>query len=307
MISSQIRKKFEEKFPGIKFDEPLADKTYIKIGGPAEIYFEPNTKQDLEDAVLLAIQSDVPFFMLGRGCNIVFTDEGFHGLVIRPLLTKVEMKSENTIYAEAGVTLLDIVFFSHRNNLIGLEDLSGIPSSLGGAIYGNAGAGKDEIGDFVESAEVLEIDKESNAVIKKTLSHKDLKFEYRHSILKDIKNTIILSAILRLEKGDVETAKNEIEAHFDARSKAQPLSYPSAGCAFKNPPGESAGMLIEKAGLKGTQVGSMQISKKHGNFIVNLGGGTYKEYKELVELAQKTIKEKYDIDLEMEHIVVSAH
>lgn len=306
MISENTKKLFQEAFPGIKTNESLAEKTYIKIGGPAELYLESGSEEEIIRALELAIQNNIPFFMLGRGCNIVFTDEGFHGIVIRPILTKTELIEENKIEAGAGATLLDLVFFSHRNGLVGLEDLSGIPSSLGGAIYGNAGAGQDEIGDFIESASIAIVNKENRTVTKKTFLKEDLKFEYRHSVLKEIKNGIILSAILKLEKGDTQTAKDEIEAHFDARSKAQPLSYPSAGCAFKNPPGESAGKLIEQAGIKGKQIGSMQISEKHGNFIVNLGGGTYKEYKELVEFTKKTIKEKFGIDLEMEHIVVDA-
>jgi UDP-N-acetylmuramate dehydrogenase len=304
MISEEIKKEFKGAFQHIYLDEPLAEKTYIKIGGPAELYVEVHSEEELESALQKAIKHQIPFFILGRGCNIVFTDEGFHGLVIRPILTDITMTSETEILVGVGATLLDVVFFSHRNGLIGLEDLSGIPSSVGGAIYGNAGAGKKEIGDFVSSATVLEIDHENKKIEKRILSKEELGFAYRHSALKNMKDVVILSAKMQLEKGDTKHAKNEIEAHFDARAHAQPLSYPSAGCVFKNPPGESAGMLIQEAGLKGTRVGDMQISEKHGNFIINLGKGTFKEYQELVSLAQKTIHEKYNLNLEMEHIVV---
>lgn len=289
---------------GVRENVHLKEVTYIKLGGPARVLVDISNAEEVEDVIQFALNEDIPFFILGRGCNIVFTDEGFDGIVIRPELNQNECIDEERVVAGAGVTLLDIIFVGHRCGLVGMEALSGIPSSLGGALFGNAGAGGSEIGDFVVSVDLLEYDIEQKKVQMKTLTHDELDFKYRDSCIKKRKNALILSAVLQLKKGDVAAAKDEIEAHMNTRSKAQPLAYPSAGCVFKNPPGESAGLLIQKAGLKGLKIGDMMISDKHGNFILNTNKGTFDQYRQLVEHIKKTVLDKFGIELEEEHIIV---
>lgn len=293
-------------FPHAEENKPLSELTYIKLGGPARIYLELKSREQVQKFMEYALQEELNFFILGKGCNVIFKDKGYNGVVIRILLGKIECIDEGKLYAEAGVTLLDAVFAGHRCGFTGMEDLSGIPSSIGGAIFGNAGAGKAEMGDFVESIDVFEFDKKSKTTETKTLSHEELEFEYRESALKKKRNTIILSAVLHLNQGDPVPAKDGIEEKMESRSKAQPLMYPSAGCVFKNPPGESAGRLIQLAGLNGTRRGGMMISEKHGNFIVNNDKGTYAEYLELMDLAKAEVKKQFGIELEAEHIVVES-
>ncbi len=294
-----------EHFKNSVENKALSELTYIKLGGPARIYVELQEKEKVQELIQYALNEDIPFFILGKGCNVVFTDEGYNGIIIRTELGVVNCIEDNQIYAEAGVTLLDIIFVGHRCGLIGMENLSGVPSSLGGALFGNAGAGGSEISDFVKSIEVLVFNRENKTTTVRTMSVEEMHFEYRGSDVKTHRRSIILSATLQLTQGNPASAKDTIENHMDARSKAQPLAYPSAGCVFKNPPGQSAGKLIQDAGLNGTRIGGMMISEKHGNFILNNDEGTFKDYIQLVELAKKTVKETFSIELELEHIIIN--
>jgi UDP-N-acetylmuramate dehydrogenase len=295
---------------------PLKEYTTFKIGGPARYFFVAKNKEDLKNAIFWAKKKKLPFFILGGGSNVLFSDNGFKGLVIK--LQNTQYKIRNTkIVAEAGVPLQKLVLETAKRGLSGLENLAGIPGTLGGGIWGNAGAFGREIGDLVEEVKVLDVG--SSKLEVKRLKNKDCKFGYRDSIFKRKKNLIILEATLRLKRGKRKEIEEKIKEFLKLRKEKQPLEFPSAGSVFKNVPIEKvpkeirekfkekikdgflpAGVLIEAAGLKGFQIGGAKISEKHANFIVNVGEAKANDVKELIEKIKKEVKKKFKIQLEEE-------
>ena len=290
----------QKLLPGLKKNVSLKNYTTFKIGGPAKYFFEAKKKEDLIGAVITAKKFKLPFFILGGGSNILVSDEGFKGLVIKCQMSNVKCQNQNsklkTIYAESGVRLSNLVQFSLEKSLAGLEWAVGIPGMVGGAILGNAGAFGRSMKDVIQKVEVFDTKTGKVKIFKK----KDCQFDYRNSIFKEKKNLIILSATLQLKKGNKLKIEKRIKEYLNYRKETQPLNLPSAGSIFKNPKGFSAGELIEGCGLKGKRIGNVKISEKHANFIVNLGGGKAKDVKKLINLAKKKIKEKFGITLEEE-------
>jgi UDP-N-acetylmuramate dehydrogenase len=294
----------------------LKDCTTFKIGGPARYFFVAKNKEDLKNAILWAKKKKLPFFILGGGSNVLFSDKGFNGLVIK--MQNTQYKIRNTkIVAEGGVSLQKLVLESVKRGLSGLENLAGIPGTLGGAIWGNAGAFGREIGDLVEEVKILQIANGKLQIVN--FKKEDCKFGYRESIFKRKENWIILEAILRLKKGKKKEIEEKIKEILRLRKEKQPLEFPSAGSVFKNVPIKkvpkeirekfkekikdgflSAGVLIEAAELKGFQIGGAKISEKHANFIVNVGKAKASDVKELIEKIKKEVKKKFKIQLEEE-------
>jgi UDP-N-acetylmuramate dehydrogenase len=294
----------------------LKDYTTFKIGGPARYFFVAKNKEDWKNAILWAKKKRLPFFILGGGSNVLFSDKGFNGLVIK--MQNTQYKIRNTkIVAEAGVPLQKLVLEAAKKGLSGLENLAGIPGTLGGAIWGNAGAFGREIGDLVEEVKILQIANGKLQIVN--FKKEDCKFGYRESIFKRKENWIILEAILRLKKGKKKEIEEKIKEILRLRKEKQPLEFPSAGSVFKNVPIEKvskrirekfrekikdgflpAGVLIEAAGLKGFQIGGAKISEKHANFIVNVGKAKASDVKELIEKIKKEVKKKFKIQLEEE-------
>ena len=278
-------------------DSPLKDKTSYKIGGPARWYAEPRSIGELEEALDRARTLDLPFLVLGKGSNILISDRGWPGLAVNlsASLTAIEWK-ENEVTAEGGAPLEAVVRESVRRGLQGLEELSGIPGTVGGAVVMNAGAFSTSIADTLHEAVVL--DQDNNQTI--TLNTRELEFGYRTSALQKSR-AIVLSARFRLRPWaappDLEDSRRTA---LEKRKAMQPLDLPSCGSVFKRPPGNFAGALIEKAGLKGFRFGNIGISPKHANFFVNLGGGTAAEVRHLIVLAQKRVCEQSGILLEPE-------
>jgi UDP-N-acetylmuramate dehydrogenase len=301
----------------IKEKIPLKEYTTFKIGGPARYFFVAKNKEDLKNAILWTKKKKLPFFILGAGSNVLFSDKGFKGLIIK--MQNLKCKIKNTkIIAEAGVPLQKVVLKLAKKELSGLENLAGIPGTLGGAIWGNAGAFGREIGDVVKEVEILRINGLTSWRIEK-LKNKDCKFGYRDSIFKRKKNWIILEATLRLKRGKRKEIEEKIKEILKLRKEKQPLEFPSAGSVFKNVPIEKvskrirekfkekikdgflpAGVLIEAAKLKGFQIGGAKISEKNANFIVNVGNAKASDVKELMEKIKKEIKKKFKIQLEEE-------
>jgi UDP-N-acetylmuramate dehydrogenase len=294
----------------------LRDYTTFKIGGPARYFFVAKSREDLKNAILWAKKKKLPFFILGGGSNVLFSDKGFKGLIIKMQNSKCKIKNTK-IVAEAGVPLQKLVLETAKKGLSGLENLAGIPGTLGGAIWGNAGAFGREIGDLVEEVKVLDVG--SSKLEVKRLKNKDCKFGYRESIFKRRKNWIILEATLKLKKGKRKEIEEKIKEILRLRKEKQPLEFPSAGSVFKNVPIKKvskrirerfrekikdgflpAGVLIEAAGLKGFQIGGAKISEKHANFIVNVGEAKASDVKELIEKIKKEVKKKFKIQLEEE-------
>jgi len=310
--------KFKKLLPGLKKNVSLKNYTTFKIGGPAKYFFETKNKKDLIKAILVAKSKKLPFFILGGGSNILVSDKGYKGLIIKIKNQKSKIKNTNQkskiIETESDALLSQIVALALKNSLTGLEWAIGIPGTVGGAIYGNAGAFKKSMKDITKTVTVLEIKNQKSNI--KNLRNKDCKFCYRNSIFKQKKNLIILSATLQLKKGNKLKIEKRIKEYLNYRKETQPLNFPSAGSVFKNPKNFSAGelgeedkssslsfaaaRLIEECGLKGKRIGNVKISEKHANFIVNLGGGKAKDVKKLINLAKKKVKEKFGITLEEE-------
>ncbi len=300
----------------IKGEVPLKDHTIFKIGGPARYFFVAQNEKDLKNAILWGKKKKIPFFVLGGGSNVLFSDEGFRGLVIKLRNTQYEIRNTK-ITAEAGVPLQKLVFETAKKGLSGLENLAGIPGTLGGAIWGNAGAFEREIGDLVEEVKILKIENCKLQIAK--LKKKDCKFGYRDSIFKKRKNWIILEATLKLKKGKRKEIEKKIKEILKLRKEKQPLEFPCAGSVFKNVLIETvprkiqekfkekikngflpAGVLIEAAELKGYQIGGAKISEKHANFIVNIGNAKANDVMQLIEKIKKEVKKKFRVQLEEE-------
>ncbi|MBI5184237.1 MAG: UDP-N-acetylmuramate dehydrogenase [Nitrospinae bacterium] len=282
-----------------KANEPLAPYTSFKVGGKADLMLWAEDDGQLRRSLEFAGEKGLPARVIGRGSNILVSDQGIRGVVIlldgnyrkKTLLKNGEKSKE--IEAGAGVVLSGLAAFALKHGLTGMECLAGIPGTLGGALLMNAGAGGREIASLVESVRVM--DMEGRA---RNLSREEIKFGYRWSSLRDM--GIILGAKLKLAAGEAGEILKKMKEHLQWRKNSQPLEFPSAGSVFKNPPGDCAGRLIESAGLKGTRAGGAEISRKHANFIVNTGGARASDIQELIDMARKKVMEKFGINLELE-------
>jgi UDP-N-acetylmuramate dehydrogenase len=290
MVSLSDMKQFFRGY--IAINEPMAKYTSMRVGGPADYYLEPADKLDLVEIIRYFQRNNFPYLMLGRGSNLLFSDVGLRGAAINleACLSTVRLEGDLVI-AEAGVHMAKFVDFSIQKSLAGVEMLAGIPGSVGGAIVMNAGAHGGEISDHLIEVEVLR-----NGEIQ-IVKREDAHFAYRQSGFAD---DIVLSASFRLPKGDKEELMARRREMILKRNVTQPLSLPNSGSMFKNPPGNHAAKLIEQAGLKGKRVGNAQISAKHANFIVNLGGAKASDILTLVDLARRTVYQNAGVLLELE-------
>jgi UDP-N-acetylmuramate dehydrogenase len=297
---------------------PLKDYTSYKIGGPARYFVEAENVAEIKEALDFWKKENCPLIILGGGNNILFSDKGFSGLVLKISLKSMEAQ-DIEIRASSGVKFSDVVDVAAENSLRGLEWAGGLPGTVGGAVFGNAGAFGGEMKDSVVEVKSIDI-RDPYVVI--TRSNSQCAFGYRTSIFKQIKNEIILEIVLRLEKGDKEGVAKLIKKHIAYRINKQPLDYPSAGSVFKNIkledvpekirgefqevvktdpfPVVPVAYLLSEAGLKGSRSGGAMISEKHPNFIINTGGAFASDVLNLIELAKKTVREKFGIDLEEE-------
>jgi len=282
----------------MKFQEniPLKKYTTFKIGGPAKYFFTAKNKLDLLKAVQEAKIRQLPLFVLGKGSNLLVSDKGYRGLVINVRCQKISVK-KNIVYVEAGVTLGRLASLALENKLSGLEWVAGIPGTVGGAIFGNAGAFGGSMRDIIELVEVF--DTESNIV--KEVKNKECHFGYRQSFFKKNRHLIILSCKIKLKKGDRHDIKKEMRECLDYRATHQPQN-PSAGSVFVNPKRYSARELIDICGLRGRIIGGAQISNIHSNFIINLGKATAQDVLSLIKLIKKMVNKKFKVKLEEEII-----
>lgn len=285
--------------PSLQKNISLRDYTTFKIGGLAKYFLVAKTKKEIIKALKVARRAKVPVFILGGGSNVLVADKGFEGLVIKIQNSKFKIQNQNSkfkVYCEAGMPLTKLALETAKIGASGLEWAVGIPGTIGGAIYGNAGAFGKSMADVVKEVEVFDLKK----LDLKTFKKKDCLFDYRDSVFKKKKNFVILSAILILGKERKKVIEKKIKEFLDYRKKTQPLNFPSAGSIFKNPKNFPAGFLIEKCGLKGKKLGGVEISRKHANFIINLGNGKAEEVRKLIALMKKKVKEKFKIALKEE-------
>jgi UDP-N-acetylmuramate dehydrogenase len=284
-------------------NEILAPYTSIQIGGPADVLIFPEDIRDIQ--TILKNKGSQPLFTLGEGTNLLVGDRGIRGVVIslkdcfkeikRPLFFRKETGNRRAVIkAGAGVKMSYLAKYAARYSLTGIEQLVGIPGSLGGAVIMNAGAEGTDMSQVLRSVTRITPDGEIQ-----TLKREELTFEYRKTIFPDGEG-IIIEAELELEEGDRPEIQNAMDKHLSRRSQTQPLTIPNSGSVFKNPDGDKAGRLIESLGLKGLSVGNAGVSLKHANFIVNKGGATANEVTRLIGHVQKEIKDKTGIELQTE-------
>lgn len=276
-------------------NEMMSDHTTFKVGGPAKYFVVPYRAEDIRKYILAAEEYKVPYYVIGNGSNLLVSDKGYDGMIIMlgRDLGNITVSGDR-ITAEAGTSLARLFNTARRHSLSGLEFAAGIPGTLGGACYMNAGAYGGEMKDVL--TKVVTIDRQGN-----THEYKQggMELSYRNSIFIR-KQEIILSAEMKLCKGDAEEMTQKVNDLLAKRKEKQPLEYPSAGSTFKRPEGYFAAKLIDDAGLKGYTVGGAQVSDKHAGFVINRGGATASDIKQLVDYIQKTVKEKFNVSLECE-------
>lgn len=275
-------------------DQPLATYTWMKIGGPAQFLVRPRNVDELREVVRTCHDEQIPIRVLGAGSNVLVRDEGVSGAVLQLVDDSFgEVSIEGpTVRVGAGALLSRLISESVKAELAGLETLSGIPGTVGGAVRGNAGGRAGDIGQFVDSITVMNAKGEIA-----TRNGDELWFGYRES---NIDELMILDATLKLQQGDSEEITRRMRKLWIMKKATQPLSFQSAGCIFKNPRGLSAGALIEQAGLKGIRVGAAEISDRHANFIVTHPGTKSDDVLRLIDLIRSKVSEQFGVDLELE-------
>jgi len=278
------------------FDEPMAGHTTFGIGGSAGCLVYPDNREELSELLKYANKENIPALFTGSGSNILVWDEGFDGFVIslRKTFKKLIITGRYQIIAESGVMLGTLVKEAIRYNIGGLESLIGVPGTLGGALIMNAGAFGSEISNFFHEAQTMTLDGHM-----RTYTKNDVNFSYRHSTFPE--DEMLIEATFNCHKGVPGQIHEDRKNASQGRKSKQPLKYRSAGSIFKNPSDKlAAGYLIDKAGLKGTQKGGACISKKHANFIINLGEATAEDVFYLIRLAKQKVSKEFDINLELE-------
>lgn len=279
----------------------LSKYTTYRVGGIALAMVYPKSVKKLISLVKLLTGSKIKYKVIGNGSNLLFSDKNFDGVIIKLTeLTNIEFLSYNKIRVEAGYSLPKLSLLVAKKGLAGLEFASGIPGTVGGAIFMNAGAYKSDMGYIVQSVRVLTPDCK---II--TFENREMDFHYRSSFLQKHPEYICLDAVIKLKKGDKELLDEVIKERRARRIESQPLEYPSAGSVFRNPEGNFAGKLIEDLGLKGYRIGGAMVSEKHANFIINYDNATSADIKNLIDYVHDRVMDEYNIDLKIEQEFVN--
>lgn len=284
------------KYPAmdIKLNEPLSQYSYTKVGGKADALVFPQTKQEVQQMIEWVDTNQVPLTILGNLSNLIVMDGGIRGVVmILTRMNQIQVEGE-TVIADAGASLIETTQVARDHHLTGLEFACGIPGSVGGAIFMNAGAYGGEIKDLP-----LEIETLTRTGEFRTYSTQTAQFGYRHSIFQD-NHEVVLQVKFQLEPGEIDLIQSEMDRLTELRTSKQPLELPSCGSVFKRPEGHFTGKLIQDAGLQGYRIGGAEISKKHAGFIVNVDHATATDYIELIQFIQHRIWELYQVQLEPE-------
>lgn len=282
----------------IKMNEPLKNYTYTKTGGNADIYITPIKYSEIQKTIQYANENNITVTFLGNGSNIIIRDGGIRGIVISLLgLTDVQVEYD-TIIASSGAAIIDVSRIARDHHLTGLEFACGIPGSVGGAVYMNAGAYGGEVKDVIESATVVD---HHGEIL--TLTNEALALDYRTSIIQS-EHYVVLEATFKLQRGDINLIQSQMDILTERREDKQPLEYPSCGSVFRRPIGHFAGQLIQEAGLQGYRMGGVEVSKKHAGFIVNVDNGTATDYEEMIAYVQKVVLENSGIELQPEVRVI---
>ncbi|MDQ0972783.1 UDP-N-acetylmuramate dehydrogenase [Neobacillus niacini] len=280
----------------VKRNERLSQHTTMKIGGPADIFIEPASLENIQKVMTFLKEREIPWRAIGRGSNLLVSDKGIEGVVIKlgSGLDHLTI-SDSKITVGGGHSLVSLSTLISKKGLSGLEFASGIPGSVGGAVYMNAGAHGSDISKILTKAHILFDDGSME-----WLSNDEMEFTYRTSVLQKKRPGIVLEAEFQLTKGDKTAIVSQMQKNKDYRKETQPWNFPCAGSIFRNPLPNYAGKLIEDAGLKGFQMGGAKISEMHGNFIVNAGNATAKDVLDLIQYIKDTILNLYGIKMETE-------
>ena len=292
----EILMQIKEELAGIEilFNEPLKQYTYTKVGGAADYLAFPRNQYELKRIVTFANAQDIPWMVLGNSSNIIVRDSGIEGFVIMFDHFHDVRVNGYVIEAEAGAKLIDVTHVARYHSLTGFEFACGIPGSIGGAVYMNAGAYGGEIAHILQSCKVLTPEGEI-----KTLTVEELAFGYRHSKIQET-GDVVISAKFALAPGNYDQIDQEMARMTHLRELKQPLEYPSCGSVFKRPVGYFAGQLISEAGLKGHRIGGVEVSEKHAGFMINVDHGTAKDYEDLIAHVIATVEKSAGVTLERE-------
>uniref|UniRef100_UPI00403F71BE UDP-N-acetylmuramate dehydrogenase n=1 Tax=Paenibacillus sp. FSL k6-2145 TaxID=2976834 RepID=UPI00403F71BE len=298
MQGEKIMNIFEHQIPleKVKFNEPLKNHTFIKIGGNADILIHPTTIDEITKIVEIANLHQLPLTVIGKGSNVIIKDGGIRGVTISLSHFDQIKVNEDSMIAQSGVDIIDVSRLALEHSLTGLEFACGIPGSTGGALYMNAGAYGGQIADVVERATVITKD---GAVLE--IPREEMKFGYRNSLFK-MDHYIILEAEFGLKKGNKEDIASKMKELTFLRESKQPLEFPSCGSVFKRPEGHFAGKLIQDCNLQGTRIGGAEISMKHAGFIVNVDHATAQDYMDLIQFIQQKVYDTFQVELETEVI-----
>ena len=278
----------------IKINELMKEHVNFKVGGPADILLIPSKAEQIIESIKICKDNNIPYFVIGNGSNLLVKDGGIRGVVIKLTgLTNLEV-NETEIKADCGVMLKNLSDKALENSLTGLEFACGIPGTVGGAVFMNAGAYDGEIKNIIKEAQVIT---SSGEIV--TMSKDELELGYRTSkVMKD--NLIVISATFKLEKGNKKEIKDKIDDLTQRREEKQPLEYPSAGSTFKRPEGHFAGKLIQDSGLKGYSIGGAAVSSKHSGFVINKGNATAKDILDLIAYIKKEVNKQFGVELHPE-------
>ena len=292
----EIVKQIKEELAGIEilFNEPLKQYTYTKVGGAADYLAFPRNQYELKRIVTFANAQEIPWMVLGNSSNIIVRDSGIEGFVIMFNHFHDIRVNGYVIEAEAGAKLIDVTHVARYHSLTGFEFACGIPGSIGGAVYMNAGAYGGEIAHILQSCKVLTPEGEI-----KTLTAEELAFGYRHSKIQET-GDVVIAAKFALAPGNYDQINQEMARLTHLRELKQPLEYPSCGSVFKRPVGHFAGQLISEAGLKGHRIGGVEVSEKHAGFMINVDHGTAKNYEDLIAHVIATVEKSAGVTLERE-------
>ena len=306
MVSLQtFRQRLAAALPGLELrdNEPMYRHTTFRVGGPVALMALPRSVEELSTAVSLAKEAGIEPFFLGRGSNLLVADRGAEAFLIKLAggLDRLELLGENSLYVGAGVTLAQAAVFALEHALTGLEFAHGIPGTLGGGVFMNAGAYDGELSQVISWADVLD---ETGRRFR--LEGPDLELGYRTSVFSRMP-WVVTGARLDLTPGDPAAIRARMEDLSHRRRSKQPLEFPSAGSTFKRPAGHFAGALIQEAGLKGVRIGGAQVSEKHAGFVVNTGGATSDDILSLIRLVRDTVLEKTGVLLEPEVRMLGCH
>ncbi len=295
-VLSDLKKVIPEE--NIKINEPMSKHTSFKTGGPAEIYIIGKTLEQIQAVLKYSNQNNIQLYIIGNGSNLLVSDEGIKGIVLKIAVDNIETIESDLgvlVKAGAGVKIMALAQILKKDGITGFEELAGIPGTMGGANYMNAGAYGKELKDIIVSTKA--INKETGEI--ETLKNEEQELKYRSSIFKNRKY-IIIETMLNLQKGIPEEIERKMSNFSNQRKQKQPIEYPSAGSTFKRGEKFITAKLIDECGLKGYQIGGAQISEKHAGFIINKNNATSKDILDLIKYTKKKVFEKFGVQIEEE-------